>query len=106
MRRKAEDCGALACPSCGELSEYEATGKVIRTLFEWQQRRGGPEGKNGPVFDAERDGHDEAEVRCANCGTRFFTIAPVLVADGQGKSSKVKVRRKRPQPQKEAPHAS
>lgn len=97
MKRNGSVCGGLLCVQCGH-DEFEARGRVIRTLFEWQQRRGGPEGKNGPVFDPERDGHDEAEVACLSCGHRFYTIAPVLVEDGKAKTGKVKVRRKRPAP--------
>ena len=54
-----------------------------RRLFPWQQGRGGPGGKNGPLFSLDRDGHDEAEARSSCCGRTFWTAARVLVHDAK-----------------------
>jgi hypothetical protein len=82
--RPGKETGHVSCPNgcTGEEFKVEPTGRLERgVLFPWQQGRGGPGGKNGSVFKADKHGHDEAEVRCLCCSTTFMTISPVMVRD-------------------------
>jgi len=84
MPRPGREAGHVSCPKgcTGDDFQVEATGHLERgVLFPWQRGKGGPEGKNGPIFKAEQHGHDEAEVRCTACSTTFMTMAPALVRE-------------------------
>jgi hypothetical protein len=76
-------CGYPVCPLCLVPGQIVATGRIERALFPWQRGQGGPDGKNGPRFTVDRDGHEEAEARCLGCGKTFMAIAPVLIQDAK-----------------------
>lgn len=85
--RDGATCGHSSCPNCGVRGlEFivEATGATRRTLFDWQGGVGGPSAKpNGPRFSVEKDGHDEAEVRCRSCAGLFWTLSPTVLEDAR-----------------------
>lgn len=86
--RTLKECALPDCPNCRQVTQVVATGRHERRLFPWQQRRGGPGGKHGPIFTAAKDGHDEAEARCLSCGQTFWSMAPVLVEDAKAQQVK------------------
>jgi len=76
-------CGYPVCPHCLVSGEIVATGRIERSLFPWQRGKGGPTGKNGPLFTIERDGHEEAEARCLKCKATFMAISPTIIQDAR-----------------------
>lgn len=91
MTADAADYGTAYCPRCKAYPpRVTVTGRHERRLFLWQQ--GTTHGR--PNFTLERDGHNEAEVKCSHCNNLFWTISPVaiaeaLVMDADGKLDKL-----------------
>ena len=76
-------CGYPVCPVCLVSGEIVATGRIERSLFPWQRGKGGPTGKNGPLYTVEHDGHDEAEARCLKCGETFMALSSIIIQDAK-----------------------
>jgi hypothetical protein len=84
--RDGRTCGHSSCPTCGASGDgyaIFATGRTRHVLFEWQKGVGGPSSRpTGPRF-TDRDAHDEAEAKCAGCGSTFWSLAPALIEDAR-----------------------
>jgi len=53
-------------------------------LFPWQNGVGGPASKpTGAHFRLDKDGHDEAEIRCLGCSRTFWSLAPLALQDAR-----------------------
>lgn len=88
--RVGRACGHGACDHCGaalDAFKVQATGRIQRVLFSWQQGRGGPTANPSkppkPLFNVAQHGHDEAEARCLACGRTYWSLSPVLLKDAK-----------------------
>lgn len=80
----------LNCPKCRRSdTTIEVTGALRRALFNHQQ--GVTQGR--PRFNVETHGHDEAEVQCAGCGGKFWSISPIAIEDAKKYNDAVKAAR-------------
>ena len=88
--RLGRDCGHASCFGCyavGESFKVQATGATRRVLFPWQEGLAGPAPKpTGARFRLDKDGHDEAEVRCLGCSRTFWSLAPLMLQDARSMS--------------------